>query len=115
MKRFGGSVEFEGTFLGVIRPDRLSGSNHGSVVGSPFSTREKIDIVMTWPEALRRSQSRVHLYPKRSATAAWAALKPDTRIRFRASVTGITEFLLQLTGTELRGLSIVLEDAEPIG
>lgn len=100
MKRFGGSVEFEGVFEGIV-PDNSQKQG------------EKIDITMSLPSDLSANTSwTLHLYPKAGAIKAWRALKPKTPIKFRAIVTGITRNHTFISGVDLRAYSILLEDGE---
>jgi hypothetical protein len=104
MKRFGGKVEFEGTFQGIYTEERLL---------SPQQKREKIDISMAWPSGLgQNTYWKLHLYPKSGSLKEWRAIKPGATVKFRAVVTGITLYYPPLPGTHLHAFSILLEEGE---
>lgn len=105
MRRFGGRVEFEGVFLGVVTIEPPQ---------NPQEKKQKIDISVTWPNGLSaNTQWKLHLYPKAGSLRAWKALKPNTPIRFTALVTGINKFHPVIYGVpHLNGMSILLEDGE---
>ena len=102
MKRFGGTVEFEGVFEGV------------KTVEFAQEKLQKIDISMARPVELNgNTQPFLHLYPKRGSLAAWKALKPNTPVKFRGTVTGITWFQPVIYGVpHLHGLAIRVDAAE---
>jgi hypothetical protein len=103
MKRFGGKVEFEGVFQGIVTTE--------DSLGVPQKKSKKIDISVTWPTGLSsNSYQRLHLYPKASSLKAWRALKPKTSIKFRAVVTGITMYYPYIPN--VHAFSILLEDGE---
>lgn len=106
MKRFGGTVEFDGVFQEIVT------SNSSS---APQKKREKIDISMALPSGLSPDTSwTLHLYPKAGSLREWRALTPKTPVKFRAVVTGITRSHTFITGVDLRAYSILLEDGEII-
>ena len=106
MKRFGGTVEFEGVFQGIVTSSSPS---------APQKRREKIDISMALPAGISPNTSwTLHLYPKAGSLKAWRALAPKTPIKFRAVVTGITMSHTFITGVDLRAYSILLEDGEVV-
>ena len=103
MKRFGGRVEFEGVFYGVVTTEDSP--------GIPQKKSKKIDISMAWPTGLSsNSYRRLHLYPKAGSLKAWRALKPQTSIKFRAVVTGITMYYPYIPN--VHAFSILLEEGE---
>ena len=105
MRRFGGRVEFDGVFEGVVTIEPPQ---------APQTKRQKIDISLKRPEGLSgNTEYKVHLYPKRNSLKAWQALKPNTPIRFSADITGITAFSPVIYGVpHLNGISILLEEGE---
>ena len=105
MKRFGGKVEFEGTFDGVVT---------GESFLEPQKKIKKIDITVVWPSGLTTNGYwRLHLYPKANSLKAWSALKPKSTVKFRGVVTGITKYQPWIPGVE-RCISILIEEAEPV-
>jgi hypothetical protein len=105
MKRFGGKVEFEGTFDGVIT---------GESFLEPQKKIKKIDLTVAWPSGLTTNGYwRLHLYPKAGSLKAWSALKPKTTAKFRGVVTGITKYRPWIPGIGLC-ISILIEEAEPV-
>jgi hypothetical protein len=102
MKRFGGPVEFEGIFEGV------------KTVEFAQKKQQKIGISMARPVELdANTQAFLHLYPKTGSLSGWKAIKPNTPIKFRGTVTGITWFQPVIYGVpHLHGLAIRVEDAE---
>lgn len=106
MKRYGGRVEFEGTFKAVTR-------DWNSALAKPREY-ERIDIEMAWPaiEGPNPTNWTIRIYPKARSLKNWKALKPDTAIRFGAVVTGIALHHTWIPGVDLRWYSILLEDAE---
>lgn len=105
MKRFGGKVEFEGTFDGVVT---------GESFLEPQKKIKKIDITMAWPSGLNpNGYWRLHLYPKADSLKAWSALKPKTTVKFRGVVTGITKYQPWIPGIGLC-ISILVEEGEPV-
>jgi hypothetical protein len=105
MKRFGGKVEFEGTFEGVVT---------GESFLEPQKKIKKIDITMVWPSGLTTNgYFRLHLYPKANSLKAWSALKPKTTVKFGGVVTGITKYQPWIPGVE-RCISILVEEGEPV-
>ena len=109
MKRFGGQVEFDGSFQGILTGDfRLATPKEGEQIKKP----EKIDITLAWPSGTSSNiYWKLHLYPKAGSLKSWRALKPKTSIKFRAVVTGITMYHPWIPGLE-RAYSILLEDGE---
>jgi hypothetical protein len=105
MRRFGGPVEFEGVFQGVVTIEPPQ---------SPQTKKQKVAVALSRPEGLSgNTEWKVHLYPKSGSLRAWKALKPNTRVRFTAVVTGITRFHPVIYGVpHLNGMSILLEDGE---
>jgi hypothetical protein len=105
MKRFGGKVEFEGTFDGVVT---------GESFLEPQKKIKKIDLTMAWPSGLTTNGYwRFHLYPKASTLKAWSALQPKSTVKFRGVVTGITKYQPWIPGVE-RCISILVEEGEPV-
>jgi hypothetical protein len=103
MKRFGGTVEFSGIFQGVV-----------TIESPPQHKRQKIDIEMAWPPMQKSNRyGRLHLYPKRNSLKAWKALKPNTAIKFRAVVAGISRYEPWIP--TVSAISILLEDGEIVG
>lgn len=101
MKRFGGEVEWEGLFQGIVTEELPSRAK-----------REKIDISMDRPSGLKGNTVwEFHLYPKAGSLRAWKRLAPKTPVKFRAVVTGITEFPTWLD-VHVHGVSILLEEVE---
>lgn len=102
MKRFGGRVEFEGVFDSV------------KTVEFAQEKHQKIEITVARPaEPSGNTETFLHLYPKRGSLPAWRALKPNSPIRFRGTVTGITWFHPVIYGVpHLYGLAIRVEDGE---
>jgi hypothetical protein len=103
MQRLGGPVEWEGKFLGMSTVN---------VPNSPWNGRQKIDLAMEWPSGDANSLWKLHLYPKADSLRAWRALTPNTRIRFRAVVTGITRYQSTLPVPHLRPRAVLLEEGE---
>lgn len=103
MKRFGGPVEFTGTFQGVSR-------DFDSVRARP-TNRERVEIEMVYPAVPGPTNWTLLLYPKATALGAWKAVAPQTLVRFRATVTGIARHRTFLSGVDLRWYSILLEEA----
>ena len=102
MKRFGGRVEFEGVF------DSLK------TVEFAQKKHQKIEITMARPAELSgNTETFLHLYPKRGSLPAWREVKPNSALRFRGTVTGITWFQPVIYGVpHLHGLAIRVEDGE---
>jgi hypothetical protein len=104
MKRYGGVVEFTGTFQKVSR-------DFDSRKAEP-TNRERVEIEMLYPSVPGPTNWTLLLYPKATSLKAWKALAPNTPIKFRAVVTGIARNHAWLSGVDLRWYSILLEDAE---
>lgn len=103
MKRFGGKVEFEGVFHGVVK---------GESFLEPQKKIDKIDISMEWPSGRNPDGNwKLHLYPKAGSLKAWKALKPKSTVKFRGVVTGITKFQPWIPGIGLC-FSILVEEGE---
>lgn len=105
MQRFGGKVEFEGVFHGVIK---------GESFLEPQKKIDKIDISMDWPSGRNPGGNwKLHLYPKAGSLKAWKALTPKSTVKFRGVVTGITKYQLWIPGIGL-SISILVEEGEPV-
>ncbi|MDQ2920562.1 MAG: hypothetical protein M3R52_02945 [Acidobacteriota bacterium] len=106
MKRFGGTVEFEGTFKGIKLPSEKEKLMEGQTV--------KLDLAMptNFPKALENyGGALLHAYPKSSAVEAWQKTSIGASVRFRATVTGVAVFAMPIRGG-LFQYHVLMEDAE---
>lgn len=72
MRRFGGDVEWEGTFEGFEKD--------GNLAGRPQRIKFTSQGMM------------LHVYPKDNSVAAWQKLPPKAAVRYKASIEGIAGF-----------------------
>lgn len=108
MKRFGRTVEFEGTLKGTLRPSEKNKLMEGQSM--------KLDLAMPtdFPKPLEEFGGvLVHAYPKSSTEATWEKAPVGAKVRFRATITGVAVFDMPIRGG-LYQYHVLLEDAEPL-
>ena len=80
MKRFGGTVTFEGNFKGVITHAMMNGMQAKLDLDLPDSKGTAAD---------HKFEGMAHVYPAAGAIDNWKAVKAGTAVRFRAVVKGV--------------------------